>query len=483
MNQTKKLLAIFLIIVSMKQGLFDIDQENDDIDYIEAKSHQYYLRTHNNKITKKCAINEMVSYGLEGDAEDLSSPNEICPNLPNGNCCGKNDIEHIKAYWKADTYHQGYYHAAYLKMHRYILGFAKQYSYIAFQIMEKAKIWTLEGKLKNKKLYGSIEDEDNHGEYNYRITYHPMCVESAEKFIHMDFVDKKKAQVFYAEQNRRIQYLQNARRGFYCMLCDAKAKKYILTRRYNPLPKSIKYSRDFCQLSYNWMFTSVYMVDRAYNPFLKHLFRLLSCVKPLEKDSSQNNVPGVVEDNESFNPLSLQLNLKTHEPYSKLPKELKKMFKNPLNLKRKGWLDNCYNSDPQGFWFPINCYYFCDNFNMIKAQSTMDGDIDANKVVYDLLQQYEFALKSPTENIFNDDVFQLKQHIELAYYKLGGNYYFYRALNPEIDFADYKTDFSIWYKGVNPFAISEGSSLEFIYSGISILLLNFCFLFLSIFNF
>lgn len=475
------LILSFIIVPAVRAGLFDIDEEVDDPDMIEAKSYKYYLGKHTNEITAKCAVNEMTSYALEGDATDLGEMNEICPNLPSGNCCGKEDQARIKAFWKHDTRHQGYYHAAYLKMNRYVLGYTRQYAEIANQILSKADEWIRDGKIKNKKVPQDMQDDDD--DQPYHLSYHPMCVESANEFIHQDFVDRIKAQIYYKELNRKMQFLQNARRGFYCMLCDANARDYLLTRRFVPLRASIKYSRDFCEMTHDWLYTSVYMLHKAYNPFLKHLFRMLACVTPRAEG---NNVFGRgnstqaqngadvglnvnVNVDMAINALSMRLKLTTKDPIKVLPDKLRKLYENPLQLRKRFWLEACYGADPKGFWFPIQCYNFCDNFKMVKASALFDGDVDAMELVYHELEQYEFALRMQSENIFNDDIMQLKDHIERSLGALGRNYLFYRALNPEIDFSKFTNDFSIFYRGINPMAIAEGTNLQFAYTSASIL--------------
>lgn len=469
-NMTFFILVSFIILSGLRAGLFEVDQEVDDPNTIEAKSYKYYLGRHSNPVTAKCAVNELTSYALSGDAEDLGSANELCPNLPKGNCCGKEDIERIKLFWKHDTRHQGYYHAAYLKMNRYVLGLSRQYASIANNILYKAEEWINSGKIKNKEVPQDIQEDDD--DLSYHISYHPMCVKSADQFIHMDYVDRHKAMIFYKELNRKMEFLQNARRGFYCMLCDADARRYILTRRHNPLHASLKFSREFCELTHDWMFTAVYMLYKSYNPFLKHLFRMLSCVSPkneAKKGGLGGNKGADVDVEIKFQPLTLRLKMNTQEPEAALPEKLKKLFDNPMQLRKRGWLEPCYNADPKGFWFPLRCYNFCDNFKLVKASSLFDGDVDAMEIVYHELEQYEFALDNPSENIFDDDVLELKDHIERSLNALGRNYLFYRALNPTIDFAKYTNDFSIFYSGVNPMAISEGTPLEFAYTGVGLM--------------
>lgn len=458
-------LLIACVILSIVKG--DANSDSDS-KYIQSRDYEFYLQKTKNDVTKSCAVNEMAAYGLTADVSSLSDPNPICPQMQ-GNCCGPKDQELINTYWKTDDRYQAGYHIAYLRMNKYILGNIKNYLNIASDIITKSRKLGFQGK--NKINTGSdkaapLEDDGK----PYSFEYHPMCEKAAKDFINLDFVNSQKAQGFYEKLNKKAEFMQNSRRGFYCMLCNAKSKEYISTFR-ALIDSRLWYSRDFCQMIFAQAFSPVYMIYKSYNPFLKALMTMLSCIKPRSAGNSNQQQQTKTQDNNgpqatvkvSFNPVSLSMNLKVKDPIKLLPPDAKKMFENPLNVKKKGWLEICYNSDPSGVFFGLKCMGFCEAFRMTKRSKLFDGDIDAVQTLYEQLLQYEFALNAPDTNIFNDDVPNLRRSIVVEIQYLRNNYNFYRSLSPRINFSKYKTVFSLIWKGINPMALSQGTTLEFKY--------------------
>ena len=473
-----KLTTLFLTCLTLSIVLAGGEDEYDP-NYIQDKSYDYYLKLSNTAVTKKCKINEMAAYGLFADVTSLSEPNPICPSMQ-GNCCGKKAQEQIKTYWAADDRHQSSYHISFLKINRYILGHVKGYLSIADYIIEKSEKIKLTGGDKNAE--NNNNQSGKNGQPNddgkpYSFEYHPMCAKAAEDFIHLDFVDRNKAQGFYELLNRKAEFMQNARRGFYCMLCNPNAREYISTFRIM-IDSRLWYSKDFCQMIYGQTFAAIYKIYKAYNPFISSLLRMLACIKPAGAANNQNQNGGNQGQSEgpqngqvtvSFNPVAVNMNFGIKDPISKMNEEAKKLFRNPLGIKSRAWMEICYNSDPTGLFFSVKCMGFCENFKMTKASKLMDGDLDAIKKVYDELKMYEFALSSPTTNIFDDDVLKLKNDIVQQSEYLKHNYDFFRSFTPMMDFAKYKTVFSVIWKGFNPMALSKGTTLKFKYRSVRIL--------------
>ena len=456
--------------------------ENADPKYIESKSYDYYLKQQNTEVTKQCKVNEMAAYGLVADATSLSEPNPICPQMQ-GNCCGKHAQKLINEYWLVDDRHQSDYHISYLKINRYILGNAKEYQTIALDIINKSKTMKLNGPDKKQQGNGvqstpNTQQPDDGKPYTY--DYHPVCAKAAKRLLHLDFVDRHKAEGFYDLLNRKAEFMQNARRGFYCSLCNPLARDYISTFR-TTIKSRLWYSKDFCQAIYGQTFAPIYQIYKAYNPFLISLLKMLSCIKPRGSAYSQqsggnqgaqkqNEGPQVnVQVNLNFNPVALTMNLGVKNPFSKMSKEAKKLFENPLNIKSKAWMEVCYNSDPTSVFFSLKCMGFCENFRMTKASKQMDGNLNAIKKVYEQLTMYEFAMSATIRNIFNDDVFKLKKEIYVRIQSLKENYNFYRSLAPKMDFSKYKTVFSLLFTGYNPMVLSRGTSLTFKYRAVNML--------------
>lgn len=372
---------------------------------------------------------------------------------------------------------------SYLKMNRYLLGLGRNFAQMASLIIERGKKLKLLGK---DKLGGGTSEQGGDGQQAqtndglpFSFQYHPKCVEAAQKLIKIDFVDQNKAQQFYERLNRKAEFMQNARRGFYCMLCSAKAKKYIFTYR-AILTSTIYYSKSFCQMIYTQTFNSIYSTYKQWNPFLKYALEMLMCVKPNEDKNqpAQSQNQGQNDDPKQRDILDmlkeqaemLTFDLSQKDPIKNLSKEAKKMFENPLGLKAKGWLELCYDSDPLGTFFSLKCMGFCSEFMMTKKSSLMDGNLDSFKNVYDHIKNYEPAFQAPKNNFFKDDVLELKGEIYRNYKDLLSNYNFYRSLSNKIAFEKYDTSFfpQIFAQSVDPMAISKGTTLEFKYRSSSI---------------
>lgn len=448
-----------------------------DTKYILSKDYDYYLQRAKSNAAKNCAVNEMAAYGLTADINSQSDPNPICPQIQ-GNCCGTKDQELINTYWESDNRHQAGYMIAYLHMNKYLLGNVKNYQNIAFDIIERSTKLRFQGKAKaptqaGDKGSGSPAEDGK----PYSFDYHPMCEEAAKKFNNLDFVDRRKAQQFYDNLNKRANFMQDSRRGFYCSLCNAKAKDYISSYRFGPTSR-LWYSKDFCQMLFTQSFASVYSIYKAYNPFLKALMQMMMCIKPKNKGSGNNNNQAAGKDNQAsgaqlqvkFNPVSLSVDLKVKNPLKdkKISEPMRKMFDNPLGISSKFGLEFCRDSDPTGTFFALKCMSFCEKFEMTKASTLLDGDLDALKLVYNNMLEYEFALESPNTSVFEGDVVALKRSVETEVAYLKGNYNFYRSLDSKINFSQYKIVFSLLFKGHNPMQLSQGTTLEFKYKGAAV---------------
>lgn len=84
----------------------------------------------------------------------------------------------------------------------------------------------------------------------YYVRINKFCYKAAKKVQKLDFGEKAKDWAFYEQLTRKAEFVQNVRRGFYCMMCSTKFKK----NRYVPgliagvfLHKKIYYSDNFCK--------------------------------------------------------------------------------------------------------------------------------------------------------------------------------------------------------------------------------------------
>ena len=83
-----------------------------------------------------CEMDEMTAYTLRGDAKSVSDPNELCPSVEGGQCCGEGDLKNIRLIWEQDRKRQVHHHKGVLKTLRWIIGFHKEISYVAEEIID-----------------------------------------------------------------------------------------------------------------------------------------------------------------------------------------------------------------------------------------------------------------------------------------------------------------------------------------------------------
>lgn len=473
----------------------------DETGYIVSKDYDEFKKTRKPEIMNACLLNEMSAYGLVGDSEGLGTPNKLCPKVQ-GNCCGPRDTELILRYWETDHRHIEFYYRLVLSMFKYMIGYFPQYSNMAIEVIYKYEdangidhrtkrlLKPEERKRKaaaaaspprtdkdGKKFEASSAPSDKNEEIviddgvplngrvrkqftfdtnklHYKVNSQKFCYDAARAMLKQDFVDPEKAAHFYALLNKKTEFMNNARRGFYCSLCSAKNKKHVMTR--GPFTRwvakdTIVYSREFCQILYRETFSTVYEIWKSLNPFISNLNRMLSCLEPLEghpkSDKERNDI--------------VNLNWALKDPMKGLPPLQRQLFENPMNIEGTFKMEVCYDADPTSFFFSIRCQFYCQKFKLTTPDSLMDFDLDALRRVYVYLQRFEFALYMVGNDVFNNDVLDLKREVEVNYLNMGPNRSFFRSMSPVIDFKRYLTFYDTDNEGVNPIKDADDSVLYF----------------------
>ena len=456
---TKNIQTLVVIIV-----LFSIKgEETDNPNKIENHSYEYYKNRRPEEITKTCELDEMKAYELAGDASSLSQTNEICPNLKE-QCCGTDDFERIKKFWWRDRKRQQYHHRTILLTYKWILGYAKEFRKLAAKVIEDFEKKSEGQSDGNTEVRGKSEEKGG-SDVVSNVNSNKYCYDSAQKVVNYDWGTREKSESFYADLTYRTEFIDNSRRGFYCMLCAVEGQKAIHTswKLYSWLySKRIYYNQEFCDMIVTHTETTSYALYKSFNHYLQNLVGTLTCVTtPQAEDKNGGGKGGNVDKNNGNGNL-----LDSNPP--QLPLSKQKILDNPLNLQDWFWLEVCDFANGSDFLRFEKCEYYCQQWNIAKAIPNFDGDVIAQKKLVDYLKIYKQVFNTPRKNLFRDDQILMDKDLEQNFNKRDKSGIFYKTTSKVVDLAIYKSDFVWSSDSINPMEMAQDCTLEFEYEGDSI---------------
>lgn len=441
MQFLKTFIIIYLITLSLTL-------EEDNPNKINSHDYEYYLRSDREEVIKNCEFDEMKAYALTGDSASLSSPNPICPNITD-NCCGAYDQEKILKFWHRDRKRQEYHHKFVLKTYKWILGYGKEFYKIAGKVIEDYERRS-RGDKNQIPLIGEVSNsEENEDKHEGGIKATKWCYDAAQKVVHYDYSGREKAEAIYFDLNTKHEFMENSRKGFYCVLCSVKGQEAIKTYKMFKFAcnNTIYYNQQFCEVMTNWTFRSSYEMYKSFNHYLKNLLRTLTCVnvKKQEEDGKEGNFD--YKNNKA----------------SEMSPELKKFIDNPLNLKSDG-METCELAFQSNSFFKfMNCRTYCNQFNIAKSVPILDGDVPSLNFLYKYLRQFNVVFSTRKKNLFRSDVVLLEKDISQLYEGRDFGTYFYKTLSKEIDLGTYETDFWAYDDAINPMEMGDQTTLTFEY--------------------
>jgi len=194
---------------------------------------------------------------------------------------------------------------------------------------------------------------------------------------------------------------------------------------------------------------------------------------PLSRQNA--NDPSMGGNNQAVQPNSASASTdytSTDPPYP-LPVSVEEMIKNPLGMSDWGSTYTCDWATGSGFAFFLKCEYYCQKFNMAKANPFFEYDAFKLRTLYEYLTQYEDIFPNGSDtNMFRDDVITLKKELEELYPKLPYEGLFFISKDDRIDLSKYDSDFTR-LSSFNPMALAEGHTLDFHYQSVSIFKFGF----------
>lgn len=449
----KALIAIFNILVTLKT--YQI--ETDDPNRIEAHSYEYYQLKQDPSILENCELDEMMAYGLSGDAVSLNERNEICPNLSQ-NCCGKKDQARIWEYWYRDRKRQEYYHRSVLKMVKYFLGYGGEWYRIASAIIDDYKDKKYNMNNLGQKSTNNTDKNDRYEDYNYLtkgliVNANKYCKKAAKYIVTLNFNELPQVHTYYRMISEKTEFLENARRSFYCLLCSVEGQTAIGTWTFRPF-NNIRYDQKFCRSIVQHTFRINYELYNTYNDYISNLLKMLKCVTI--PDTTNPQADRTVSRNTS------DVNFRSTSPPRKLTREENKMIESPLKNDQWFRFEVCNKFDATGEG--LSCRFYCSQFNMAKPTASVDFDMYALERVYRTVSPYEKVFRSSRINFFLDDMPKLKQDIIDNFVRSDRSKLFYKTIVQHIDFSKYDSNFWIGSGALDPMELARGTPLPMNYA-------------------
>ena len=448
-------LTVFHYSVIANENLGDEDENA-----INVRTWEDFKMSRPEEIVNNCELDEMRAYSLSGDATSLSEPNEICPAIKE-NCCGKKDQEAIVALWRRDSKRIQYHTTYTLKVFRYILGHGKNFYKLARKIAEDFKRKgpnsfapiTMQTN-NNQNQTNQVVPEDSDG---YVLNTNQYCATAAHDVLTTNFFHESSVEPFYQQLNHKAEYLHNVRASFYCMLCSKEGQDAISSWRITW--SDVNYGTDFCKEIVAHTFQATFMLYENYNTLLGNIIKMLTCIQvPMDNQTNNSNLGQGGNPNQGSNQ-----DYTSTEPPFPLSEGVLDMIKNPLGMSDFGSTYSCDLATGGSFmWFTL-CEYYCQKFNIAKANAFFEYDTFRLRNLFDYLSQYEpvFPNGSVT-NMFKDDTITLKKEISELYRKLPYEGLFFVSKDNRIDLAKYHTDFTR-LGSYNPMADAVDHKLEFHY--------------------
>ena len=453
-------LTTLTLVCCLLVELSAADIESDNSNRIQAHSYEYYQVTRPDEIRENCHLDEMLAYGLSGDALSLGEKNEICPFITQ-NCCGKEDQSRIWDYWHRDRKRQEYHHRTVLLILKYIIGYGKHWRDLAEAINDNYKDKLLAKKKDGKNTSQGQGDQTDQRDKKRRsrnyveipVDANRYCFEASQYMLKLDFDTREKAQTYYSLINKKTEFLENARRSFYCVLCSVEGQEAIDTW---PLgfTNNFKFSKDFCNSMVRHAFRATYELYNTYNEYIRNILKMLQCTTN-EGTNNERNTGG--SSNSDFT---------KNRPPKDLDRVERDLIENPLNNVSSFRFETCNFTDK--YFNTALCLFFCGKFHMAKPTTVLDLDIERLHAVYERLLPYESTLIRSDVNFFNHDSARLKMDIEDNFRLRDRSNRFFKTIVQHIDIANYITNFWLG-TGIDPMEVARGNMLPMNYKSAQLL--------------
>ena len=355
-----------------------------------------------------CNAEMMLSYGLLGNVKPTSDPHKYCPGIKS-NCCTLQDADTSMYLWNTDSrVRVEKYYEVYLYMAKYIMGYSMEANLLA---------------------------------KDFATSSNSMC-SNAAKDLNLMNLNPKLSMVIYSTIAEAVVVMGELRKGFYCVLCDAKTQKalkdywQIINLFYND---RVYLSSDFCVTLVDKTIKASYFILTFVKRFAENLATLMNC-------KMGSNVSLTYE----------------------------------ISFLRKTQIKNCFFFKDKFFFF--YCENYCEGFHLTKPSILLDKEIPELKKFFVFIRDNkDKAFYNPSNNIlingFWEETFVTKNidSVEKTLVFLPS------ASKASINIQEFQTDV-VSSGGVNPWPSVQSSLFEMVVSGDSlrtlrvVLSLGLCYL-------
>ena len=342
-----------------------------------------------------CNQEMMTSYGLKGNSKPVSSTHAMCPSISQ-NCCTADDAAYSLELWNTDARKRvERYYEIYLYIIKYILGYSAE-------------------------AYSLAQD--------YQNSTVSSCKTAATDTMSMN-MNLKVTKEIYNAFVVSMQKMSDIRRGFYCILCDARTQSR-LADYYSVInvvySDRIYFSQSFCRTLVDNTIQASYYVVNYLKRFSENMVTLMNC-----KSGS------------------------TDKPTYDLAFFTRQQVKNCFFFKSK--------------YFFFFCENYCEKFHLTRASDILDGDLVQLKKFFDHIAKYrKEVFYHPTNNVLMDGLSYEETYVKENFPDMTGDYIFFRAgSSQQIQLEKFKTDV-VYYGGMDPWVSCTNSKYLVVLTSASI---------------
>ena len=421
--------------------------------HIDDRNGMNKNKVNQRNISDECYEDIELVYGIGSDVSTVNKKDPLRSNNKQ-NCDGPSDQNTSMKHWEnADRHSYENHQKIMLYIIKYILGYSKHYQEIANYYLTFYDQDGANGNVNN----GNKSPEGNFA--NYKFSKNPRCHKAAKRVNDNGFKFRSRAQAYYYEVNRKVNFLQNTRRGFYCTICDGDSKQAFGNYRYFLRwikVETIHYDMDFCRDLIDNVADIVYSIHHDLQGYLKELLHLMTCVGDSNATSGNNQQGGNITVSEQF----------------------KQIMDYPLGSTNNIRINLCTQFPSSNSKISLFCLWFCNKWRYTSFSGIFDQNIKYAYKMYEFLKTKQKYLINENANIFNSDMANLQTTIEEAYNSVINSKKFFESVGKQGNFQNYGSMFNFLFYGIHPLNNAENSGYHFQWksafnTNISLLLIGF----------